>query len=155
MVIDCYSHNLGLFGGESYKHHPIFWGYVYILIYMAAAQNVRFRSIPRDRMRSIPHDPYHDPYLSNCKSWACIGFVSELYLWHSSVSVSRIAFWVRGQGQLFDACDPNIYIHIYIYICRLKKCRYKYIHIYIKIYICKSTYRKIHIYMYIYIYIHV
>ena len=26
MVIDCYSHNLGLFEGESYKHHPIFWG---------------------------------------------------------------------------------------------------------------------------------
>ena len=47
----------------------------------------------------------HDPYLSNCKSWACIGFVSELYLWDSSVSVLRIAFWVRGQGQLFDLYD--------------------------------------------------
>ena len=91
-------------------------------LYMAAAQNVRFRSIPRDHMRSIPHDPYpwsiplwrtwsipmihtHDPYLSNCKSCACNGFVSELYLWASSVSVSRIAFWVRGQGQLFDLYD--------------------------------------------------
>ena len=56
----------------------------------------------------------YDPYLSNCKSWACIGFVSELYLWDSLVSVSRIAIWVRGQGQLFDACD--IYIYTYIQI---------------------------------------
>ena len=101
----------------------------------------------------------YDPYLSNCKSWACIGFVSELYLWNSSVSVSRIAFWVRGQGQLFDACDLYIYLYVYIYThthiyiyADWKKCRY----IYIKIYICKSTYRKIHIYMYnIYTYIHV
>ena len=90
----------------------------------------------------------HDPYLSNCKSWACIGFVSELYLWNSSVSVSRIAFWVRGQGQLFDACDLNIYIYIYIYIyADWKKCRYINIYIYI--------YKDIHIHVYIYIYIHV
>ena len=28
------------------------------ILYLAAAQNVRFRSIPRYHMRSIPHDPY-------------------------------------------------------------------------------------------------
>ena len=35
------------------------------------------------------YDPYRtpDPYLSNCKSWACI------------------VFWVRGQGQLLDLYD--------------------------------------------------
>ena len=58
----------------------------------------------------------HDPCLSNCKSWACIGFVSELYNWDSLVSVSRIAIGVRGQGQLFDACDLYIYIYAYIQI---------------------------------------
>ena len=31
---------------------------VYTNDILAAAQNVRFRSIPRDHMRSIPHDPY-------------------------------------------------------------------------------------------------
>ena len=102
---------------------------------MAAAQNVRFRYIPRDHMRSIPHDPYpwsiplwrtwsipmihtHDPYpwsipmihtyLGNCKSWAWIGFVSELYLWDSSVSVSRTTSPPNQRGRILKPGDMYI-----------------------------------------------
>ena len=41
-----------------YIYIYIIGNYTHCIIYMAAAQNVRSRSIPRSHRRSIPHDPY-------------------------------------------------------------------------------------------------